>query len=242
MPTKATLKLIKRLQQKKYRKSEGLFVVEGKKSVEEFVNADFKLKHLFVNEAFGNQFRTAEIATSQEFKQMSSLSTPPEILAVFEQNNYVLPKQIEQTTFVLDGIQDPGNLGTIIRLADWFGMKNIFCGEETVDVYNPKVIQASMGSLARVKVHFVDLTEFLTDIKVPVYGTFMDGKNLYQEKLQQPSLIVLGNEANGISIGIENLCSKKIAIPPSENSTESLNVAMAAAIVGSEFFRQKNYQ
>lgn len=239
MPTKATLKLIKRLQQKKYRKTEGLFVVEGKKSVAEFLKSDFRLKFLFVNEEFQHEFPNAEIATPAEFKQMSGLHTPPEVLAVFEQQEDEIPEKLSGHYFVLDGIQDPGNLGTIIRLADWFGMNHVFCSLETVDAYNPKVIQAGMGSFTRVKLHYLELTTFLNSTALPVYGTFMDGENIYGATLERAGLIVLGNESNGISVEIENLCQHKIAIPQAGNTTESLNVAMAAAISGSEFFRRK---
>lgn len=240
MPTNATLKLIKRLQQKKYRKSEGLFVVEGIKSVTEFLQSDFKVKYLFVHESLSESFPKGERATAAEFKQMSSYTTPPGVLAVFEQPVYELPTILNGHYFVLDGLQDPGNFGTIIRLSDWFGMPHIFCSHETVDAFNPKVIQASMGSFTRVQLHYLDLTSFLQNAGIPVYGTFMDGENMYKTTLEANGLIVLGNEANGITAKVEKCCTERIAIPQPGNSTESLNAAMAAAITAAEFFRQKS--
>lgn len=237
MPTKATLKLIRQLQQKKYRKQEGLFVVEGLKSVEEFLKSEFVLKGLFSTKE--KAFPNAEIITSSEMDQISSFSTPPGLLAVFEQKKTVIPSNLKGHYFALDGIQDPGNLGTIIRIADWFGMKHIFCSNDTADVYNPKVIQACMGSLTRVEVHYTQLNLLLKNVEIPVYGTFMSGDNIYTSDLSSDGIILLGNEANGISSENERHCTRKISIPQNGNSTESLNVAMAAAIIGSEFFRRK---
>ncbi|MDO5656635.1 MAG: RNA methyltransferase [Flavobacteriaceae bacterium] len=237
MPSKTTLKLIKRLQQKKYRKTENLFVVEGKKSVLEFLKSDFKLRYFYVNEMEASAFPLAEIASSQEFNQMSGLNTSPDFLAVFEQKNDELPSKFTQNCLVLDDIQDPGNFGTIIRLADWFGIEHVICSSDTVDAYNPKVIQASMGSFTRVKIHYTDVFNFLSNSQIPVYGTFLNGKNIYKEELITPAFIVLGNEANGISEKIEKLCSHRITIPGG-SATESLNVATAAAITVGEFYRQ----
>lgn len=241
MLTKATIKLIKSLQQKKYRNTHELFVVEGKKSVEEFLAGDFILKFFFVTEAFAQAFPQAEICSEKQMQQMSGLRNAPNVLAVFEQKSFSIPQMIDKTYFALDDVQDPGNLGTIIRLADWFGMHHIFCSENTVDVYNPKVVQACMGSLARVKIHYVNLAEYLKSIDCEIFGTFMNGHNLYQNSFPNTGIVVMGNEAHGISPEIEKLCTQKIAIPQAGNSTESLNVAMASAIVASEIFRQKNH-
>lgn len=238
MLTKATTKLIRSLQQKKYRKKSNLFVVEGKKSVEEFLKSDFTLKYFFVSKAFHSLFPQAEICSEKDLKNLSSLATNPNIIAVFEQKEFELPTQIDHIHFALDGIQDPGNLGTIIRLADWFGMRYIFCNENTVDIYNPKVIQASMGSLTRVKVHYLNLSEYIKEQKVPVLGTFMNGDNIYKTEFPQHGFLVMGNEANGISNKIEALCTQKITIPQRGNGTESLNVAIASAIIAGEIFRE----
>jgi TrmH family RNA methyltransferase len=147
--------------------------------------------------------------------------------------------QIEDLTLVLDDIRDPGNFGTIIRLCDWYGVKNLICSENTVDLYNPKVIQATMGSVTRVHVFYENLEQFLPSVQRPIYGTFMDGKNVYLEKLDANSIIILGNEANGISVSIEKMVTHKIAIPKfgAFQKAESLNVATATAIFLSEFKR-----
>ena len=239
MPTKATVKLVKQLKQKKYRKAYNLFVVEGKKSVDEFLKSDFKLIYFFVNSKFKKDYPEAELCSSADFKQMSNLQTPPEIMAVFEQKNFELPNEFEEYYFALDNIQDPGNLGTIIRLADWFGMPHVFCNLDSVDVYNPKVVQACMGSLTRVQVHYVDLQAFLKSIEIKVYGSFMDGKNIYSSKFNSKGIIVMGNESTGISKEIEDLCDERITIPQAvHRPTESLNVAIASAIISAEIFRQ----
>ena len=240
MLTKATLKLVKRLQQKKYRKELGLFVVEGRKSTDEFLASDFKLIHLFVSSDYKEMYPQAEIASSAEFKQMSNLRTPPEILAVFEQKSYELPKKINKNYFALDNVQDPGNLGTIIRIADWFGMEHVFCNLDTVEVYNPKVVQACMGSLGRIQVHYVDFESYFKELDCEIYGTFMEGNSIYSTNLTNPGLIVMGNESNGISAQIEKLCTQRISVPQETNRpTESLNVAVASAMISSEIFRQK---
>lgn len=242
MLTKATIKLIKRLQQKKYRKEYGFFVVEGRKSVEEFLKSDFQCVHFFVEEQFQKDFPDATLASSSAFKQMSSLQNPPGVLAVFEQKKHQVPKEISQTYFALDNVQDPGNLGTIIRIADWFGMEHIFCNLDTVEVYNPKVVQACMGSLGRVQVHYIDFENYFKEVSCDIYGAFMEGANIYTTDLTNPGLILLGNEANGISDKISSFCTQKITIPNGINRpTESLNVAVAAAMISSEVFRQKQY-
>ncbi|MDG4946777.1 RNA methyltransferase [Weeksellaceae bacterium KMM 9713] len=228
------------MQQKKYRKELGLFVVEGRKSTDEFLASDFKLIHLFVSTDYKEMYPQADIASSAEFKQMSNLRTPPEILAVFEQKSYDLPTEINKSYFALDNVKDPGNLGTIIRIADWFGMEYVFCNLDTVEVYNPKVVQACMGSLGRIQVHYVDFETYFKELDCEIYGTFMEGDSIYSTKLTKPGLIVMGNESNGISAQIEELCTQKISIPQETNRpTESLNVAVASAMISSEIFRQK---
>ena len=176
--------------------------------------------------------------TDAELKKISALTTPNTCLAIFK-----IPATISflQNGLIvaLDDVRDPGNLGTIIRLCDWFGIKTLFCSEETVDIYNPKVVQATMGSIGRVNVVYGDLENLLAETKLPIFGTFMDGKNIYQENLPNEGIIVMGNEANGISKTIEKLVSERIAIPRFGDlqATESLNVATATAIILSEFKR-----
>ena len=239
MVSKSQIKLITSLGQKKYRQKNGLFVAEGIKVIKELLNSDFQLEKLFASEAIfdvsEDQFIFAE---ERELKKISFLKTPQTALALFK-----IPQQklevLDDLTLVLDGVRDPGNLGTIIRLCDWFGVKNLVCSKDTVDCFNPKVIQSTMGSITRVNVVYKNLAEFLQSQDLVSYGTFMEGENVYQKKLQQKAVLVMGNEANGISPEIEQLISEKISIPQFGQSqeTESLNVATATAIFLSEFRR-----
>ncbi|MFC6859086.1 TrmH family RNA methyltransferase [Zunongwangia atlantica] len=239
MVSKSQIKLITSLGQKKYRQKNGLFVAEGIKVIRELLNSDFQLEKLFASEAIfdvsEDQFILAE---ERELKKISFLKTPQTALALFK-----IPQQnlgiLDDLTVALDGVRDPGNLGTIIRLCDWFGVKNLVCSQDTVDCFNPKVIQSTMGSITRVNVIYKNLTEFLQSHDLVSYGTFMEGENVYQKKLQQKAVLVMGNEANGISPEIEKLISEKISIPQFGQSqeTESLNVATATAIFLSEFRR-----
>lgn len=240
MVSKNQIKLITSLQQKKYRKQEQLFFAEGVKVVQELLNSNFELQDLFTTKQdFLTVSKNKVHAISEtELKKISALTTPNTCLAVFK-----IPKakeMVEKGLIVtLDDVRDPGNLGTIIRLCDWFGIETLFCSEESVDIYNPKVVQATMGSISRVNVVYGNLEAFLTKTKLPVFGTFMDGKNIYQEKLPKDGIIIMGNEANGISSSVEKLISERIAIPRFGNLqvTESLNVATATAIILSEFKR-----
>ena len=240
MVSKNQIKLITSLQQKKYRKQEQLFFAEGVKVVQELLHSNFELQDLFTTKQdFLIVPKNKVHAISEaELKKISALTTPNTCLAVFK-----IPKAVayEQNGLILalDDVRDPGNLGTIIRLCDWFGIKTLFCSEESVDVYNPKVVQATMGSISRVNVVYGNLEQFLTAAKLPIFGTFMDGSIIYKEKLPTEGIIVMGNEANGISKPIENLVSKRITIPRFGDlqATESLNVATATAIILSEFKR-----
>ena len=241
MVSKNQIKLITSLQQKKYRKQEQLFFAEGVKVVQELLHSNFELQDLFTTK---QDFLTVpknkvHAISEAELKKISALTTPNTCLAVFK-----IPKakeMVEKGLIVaLDDVRDPGNLGTIIRLCDWFGIETLFCSEESVDIYNPKVVQASMGSISRVNVVYGNLETFLSQTKLPVFGTFMDGKNIYQEELPKEGIIIMGNEANGISTSVEKLVSDRIAIPRFGNLqvTESLNVATATAIILSEFKRK----
>lgn len=240
MVSKNQIKLITSLVQKKYRKQHGLFFAEGIKVIDELLLSNFELDHVFITKPmfFEVDEKKKTIVTDSELKKISALTTSNDSLAVFK-----IPKEnkiIKEGLIVaLDDIRDPGNLGTIIRLCDWFGIKQLICSEQTVDLYNPKVVQATMGSISRVNVSYVDLKNTLEELKLPVYGTFMDGENIYKANLQQNAVIVLGNEANGISSEIEKIATHKIAIPRFGDLqvTESLNVATATAIVLSEFKR-----
>jgi TrmH family RNA methyltransferase len=240
MVSKNQIKRITSLLQKKYRKQEQLFFVEGVKGVQELLDSNFELVELFTtnSELFSVHKSKVYAITEPELQKISALTTPNKCLALFK-----IPAAVsfeEKGLLVaLDDVRDPGNLGTIIRLCDWFGIKTLFCSEESVDVYNPKVVQATMGSISRVNVVYGNLEQLLTTTKFPVFGTFMDGKNIYKETLPNEGIIVMGNEANGISKPIENLISERIAIPRFGDlqATESLNVATATAIILSEFKR-----
>lgn len=241
MVSKNQIKLITSLQQKKYRKQEQLFFAEGVKVVQELLHSNFELQDLFTTKQdFLTVPKNKVHAISEvELKKISALTTPNTCLAVFK-----IPKvkeMVEKGLIVaLDDVRDPGNLGTIIRLCDWFGIETLFCTEESVDIYNPKVVQATMGSISRVNVVYGNLETFLSQTKLPIFGTFMDGKNIYQEELPKEGIIIMGNEANGISTSVEKLVSDRIAIPRFGNLqvTESLNVATATAIILSEFKRK----
>ncbi|WP_027881045.1 TrmH family RNA methyltransferase [Mesoflavibacter zeaxanthinifaciens] len=236
MISKNQIKNITRLQQKKYRQQEGLFIAEGVKVINEFLNSTFKLVDLFTTKTFNVKNET--LITEAELKKISALKTPNTALAVFE-----IPKLslIESKGLIvaLDALRDPGNLGTIIRLCDWFGVKQLLCSKETVDCFNPKVVQATMGSLTRVNVFYIDLNHYLEETKQTVFGAFMDGENVYASNLPADGILVLGNEANGISQSIEKHVNQRISIPRFGDlqETESLNVATAGAILLSEFRR-----
>jgi len=238
MLLKNKIKLITSLHQKKYRKQHELFFVEGQKVIQEFLNPNFVLEELFTTENIFNNIQKRTRITSNQLKKISALTQPNNCLAVFR-----IPKTkkiIEQNyIIVLDSVRDPGNLGTIIRLCDWFGIETLACSEDSVDLYNPKVLQATMGSVTRVNVVHLDLEQFLSTTKLPIFGAFMDGKNIYKTDFPEKGIIIFGNEANGISTKIESFISDRITIPRFVNTTESLNVATATAIVLSELKRTK---
>ena len=232
--TKNEIKFIKSLNQKKVRQQEQLFLVEGIKGIREFLDSEFELYQLFATEAIFNV--ETRLISEKDLQRISALKTANTALAVFRMPQ---PKPIIESSLVLalDDVRDPGNMGTIIRLCDWFGIEQLVCSFETVDCFNPKVVQATMGSLTRVQIIYTDLEAYLKDSKLEIYGTFMDGSSIYSEAFPKKGIIVMGNEANGISPKIESLIHKKIGIPQFGNLkvTESLNVATATAIVLSAF-------
>lgn len=240
MVTKNQMKLITGLHQKKFRMAHGLFIAEGLKVISELLQSDMKLNHLYETESLFPEI-SPDIRTQvswAELQKMSALNTANNCLAIFE-----IPKEknVKQTGLivVLDDVRDPGNLGTLIRICDWFGVEQLVCSSTTADLYNPKVVQATMGSLARVQVNYVDLSDWLDRQKLPVYGTFMSGSNLHEERLPTDGIVIFGNEANGISGTVEEKIQHRLSIPRFGRlkQTESLNVATAAAIVLSEFRR-----
>lgn len=240
MVSKNQIKIITGLQQKKYRRQHQLFIAEGIKVVQELLNSNFELHHLFTldNVFEGVPESKITLITEPELNKISALTTPNTCLALF---NIPEVKQPEDKCLIvaLDEVRDPGNLGTIIRLCDWFGITQLVCSENCVDAYNPKVVQATMGSLSRVNVVYTNLADFIKTTALPILGTFMDGENIYTGKLPAEGIIVMGNEANGISAEIEKLVTCRIAIPRFGDlqQTESLNVATATAIILSEFRR-----
>ena len=238
MISKSQIKLIRSLQQKKYRSKLKLFVAEGPKVINELLTAKFKLHSLYAT--VGNLFTgvNSEIISDEEISKISFLKNANNSVAIFTIPEQKKPRK-EGITLLLDSIRDPGNLGTIIRLSDWFNVSNIICSSDSVDCFNPKVIQATMGSISRVSISYCDLTEYLSLNDLPVYAGTMDGKNIYKEKLPENAIVIVGNEANGISDNLLNLTTHKIGIPRFGNNhqTESLNVAVATAILFSEFKR-----
>lgn len=253
MISKNQIKFIHALEQKKYRKQENSFVAEGPKLVGDILpyfhcrliaaTEEWLDKHIARIREF-NQECTICTVNQEELKKISFQKTPQEVVAVFECRKRNLPEALDKNKLylALDDVQDPGNLGTIIRLADWFGIEDIFCSSGSADVYNPKTIQATMGAIARVHVHYLDLTEFLQkQEQIPIYGTALDGENLYQQDLTKGGIIVMGNEGKGISDQVSQLLSQKLYIPnfPTSRATsESLNVAIATAVVCAEFRRR----
>jgi TrmH family RNA methyltransferase len=251
MLSKNKIKFIQSLLRKKDRNETALFVAEGEKLINELVRSGFQFEILVAREDRMHLFSGIQcekhIATDDEIKKISSLTTPPSAIAICyqrinKQTNSVLKNDL---TVVLDDIQDPGNFGTIIRLASWFGIDQIICSENTVDCYNPKVVQATMGAIAHVKINYTNLLSFLSNsVKEgrTVYGTFMEGENIYKTTLDQNGIVVFGNEGNGISQEVKNIITKKITIPSFTNNhltVESLNVSIAASIVCSEFRRRR---
>ena len=237
MLSKNQVKLIQKLHQKKYRNELSLFIVEGKKSINEFLQAGYTPQLLIATEAFTTNVPQHLITpvSKDELRKVSTLQNPDEGLAVFEQPKHKGILQ-EGVIVALDNVQDPGNLGTIIRLCDWFGVETLLCNTQTVDCYNPKVVQASMGSLTRVAVHYLDLAAFLTTTTLPVYTMDLEGENLYTATFPKDCILILGNESNRISSEVRALSNEVITIPrfSKHQRTESLNVAMAGAIILSE--------
>lgn len=237
MVTKARLKLIKSLSRKKFRKEYGLFVVEGYKSISDLIESGLEHEEILITE--GNQHLNhydPDIVSKKDMQSLSNVSSPPGYLGVFKIPN--LSEISKGPIIALDNVKDPGNLGTIIRLADWYGITNIVCSEQSVDCYNPKCVQASMGSIARVQVRYLDLFSFLNDIDAPVYATTMEGSSIYKTDISQDAIIVMGSESHGVRSEILERFSK-ISIPraPSGSDTESLNVAIATSIIVSEWMR-----
>ncbi len=246
MITKAEIKLITSLAHKKYRDEERLFVVEGEKMTEELLDSPFSIYKLYSTIPLQPTFRfPAEQISEVEMKKITGLKTASPVLAVVHQPVFPKAPAIPPDDLVIavDDVQDPGNLGTIIRLADWFGIRDVVCSPHTVDCFNPKVIQATMGAIFRIRITYLDLASFLAQAakKAPVYGTFLDGDNIYETVLENKAVLVMGNEGNGISETVARQVTSRLLIPPfpiHRKGSESLNVAVSTAIACAEFRRR----
>lgn len=238
--SKNQIKMIQSLQRKKGRTQTGLFLAEGIKVVQELLNSSFDLQALYVTEANADGFDrdSCEIISDEAFKKISVLKTPSGVLGVFKLAQ-IKELQMDGLVVALDTINDPGNLGTIIRLCDWFGVKQLLCSENTVDCYNSKVVQSTMGSLSRVQINYVNLKEVLEKTAIPKYVADLDGQNLYETALPKKGVVILGNESNGVSDALKKMEATSLTIPRFGSKTESLNVATATAILLSEFLRNQ---
>lgn len=248
MLSKTKAKEVRGLERKKKRDEQQLFVAEGNKLVSDMLCA-FECEWLIANASWiatqGDiPAKELVLAEKDDLKKVSFLKTPQDVLALFRIPHYALDDvdPTSQLVLALDGIQDPGNLGTIVRIADWFGIKHLLCSPDTADVYSPKTVQATMGALAHVHVHYTNLPDFIEKHKnVPVYGTFLDGENIYHKTLSANGILVMGNEGNGIRPETAASMTQRLyipAYPPGHETTESLNVAIATAIVCAEFRRR----
>ncbi|NAS29582.1 RNA methyltransferase [Flavobacteriaceae bacterium R38] len=243
MVTKNQTKLIISLHQKKYRNKHSLFIAEGIKVIQELINSKLQLHEIYcTNKTVFEEARVDfQLISEKELKKISALTTPNNALALFKIPE---PQKIDTNglILVLDDIRDPGNLGTIIRLCDWFGIKDLVCSNETVDCYNTKVVQATMGSLARVNITYTDISDFIKNSDLPSYAATMNGTNVYKSSLPSPGILVMGNESNGVSEKVQEIIDHQITIPRFGDlkKTESLNVATATAIMLSEF--SKNFE
>jgi TrmH family RNA methyltransferase len=255
MLSKNQIKFINSLKQKKYREEHNLFVAEGAKIVPELLASGIKVKQVFATSEFLRKHKIEDNIERFEIKEaelerISSLMTANEALALCEIPVYEMDNASfsDQLTLVLDDIKDPGNMGTIIRIADWFGIGNVVCSNNSVDVFNPKVVQATMGSIARIKIHYAELKSFIIKQKesgqIPVYGALLEGENIYSKELPESGIIIIGSESHGISDSVREMVTDKISIPSfshysqSGGEAESLNAAVATAIICSEFRRK----
>lgn len=245
--TRAEIQFVRSLNDKRTRDAEGLFIAEGSKLVEEILASHLVVRHVYTTrrELHGANI---ELITPQEMERISQLKNANDTLAIVEQPRYRLNREEvgKRLTLALDGVQNPGNLGTIIRLADWFGVEDIICSSECADCYNPKVVQATMGAILRVRVHYTaNLAELLSKSAAagtPIYGTLLDGENIYTQELSSLGIIVMGNEGRGLSDACRRALTHKLFIPPypaNAPTSESLNVAMATGIIMAEFRRRK---
>lgn len=242
--TKAEIQFIRSLADKRVRDAEHLFIAEGAKLVEEIRDSKFRIRRIYTTRA-DMQGKDVEHIDMRDMERISQLKTSTDTLAVVEQPRHRLDIDPKALILALDGVQNPGNLGTIIRLADWFGIKDVVCSKECADCYNPKVVQATMGAILRVRVHYVDdLAHLLLSARsqgMPIYGTLLTGKNIYTTEVENRGIVVMGNEGRGVSEECQATLTHHLLIPPypaNQPTSESLNVAMATGIILSEFRRR----
>jgi TrmH family RNA methyltransferase len=246
MLTKAEITLVKSLSDKRGRAEHGMFAVEGLKMAQEAISSGFMVHRIYATREKAEEVPDAQIISDKEMERISSLKSPNGIITLVSLPRYDVPNLPEGLSLALDGIQDPGNLGTIIRIADWFGIADILCSSDSADCFNPKVVQATMGAIFRVRVHYCDLQSLLGDTAqkgTPIYGTFLDGENIYDAALtaDEAAVVVMGSEGRGVSPTVAQVINRRLFIPPyphDAHTSESLNVAAATAIVCSEFRRR----
>jgi len=246
MLSKNTVKFIKSLQQKKFRKQENSFFVEGAKNVTELLNSEYEITHLLFTESFKNEnwslikrggAERYEVS-SKQLASIGSFQTNEAAIAVAKiKNNQSFDISDNELAIALDDVRDPGNLGTIIRIADWYGIRKIILSEQCADMYNPKVLNSSMGSFTRVAFFYTDLKEYFHSVKTPIYGALLEGENIYNSPLTPYGIILMGNESKGISDELMSFISHKVTIPQF-GQAESLNVAVATAVICDNFRRQ----
>lgn len=245
MISKQQQKYVQSLHNKKYRTEYGKFLVEGEKAIFEILNSEFKIENIFCTENFKDKiadkskFKNIVVCKEAEIESISTFKTNQTGLAVVNQRTETPNTQTinNQVFLILDGIKDPGNLGTIIRLADWYGIDQIYCSNDTVEFYNPKVIAATMGSFIRVNAHYTELENYIKTLNMPIYGAFLGGKNIHHFSFEKPFGLVIGSESHGISPEIEKIITQKITIPRI-GSAESLNAGVATGIILDNIFRE----
>lgn len=254
MLSKNKIKLIQSLSDKKTRQAENIFVLEGTKIVKELLQSSIEPVEIYATQNWVNQSDKnilsfsgkIEVVSEYEIKKISFQKTPQEVVALarLPKRDFNAANLKNKLSLILDTIQDPGNLGTIIRIADWFGIEDIICSPETADAFNPKVVQSTMGAILRVKIHYLNLNEVLENfkrLKIPVYGTVLDGENIYKAELSKNGAIIMGNESNGVNSQLMPFINKKLLIPnfpEGIRNSESLNVGIATAITCAEFRRR----
>lgn len=248
MVSRNLIKLVHSLEQKKNRRNEGLFVAEGPKVVADLMHSHRPVWLIATREWLATVRPDSDVvieATDDELRRASFLQHPQQVIGLFPlpaETEFDATLPSEELCLALDGVQDPGNVGTILRIADWFGIRNVYCSRDTADAFSPKVVQASMGSIARVSVSYVDLPQFLDSIPMgtPLYGTLLDGDNIYREQLSRNGVIVMGNEGRGLSDAVRSRVNRRLLIPSfsKKSGADSLNVAIATAVVCSEFRRR----